>query len=148
MKTVMLCISLGTASAAYAGTLPFNPDHLDLAQLTTVTQVCQTVLGLTPDERLQGGNRSGDDRLDFWTSHYQGCIIGLSDSLRMIGDAGTQGAPLPLAGGRFMSASPHEIMRRERLACSSLGVNVPAEEINRCVNGLSEIFFAIDHPIE
>ena len=148
MKAVIFCIAVGAASGAYAGTSPFNPDNLNPAQLTRVTEVCQTVLGLSPDERLQGGNRPGDGRLDFWTSHYQGCILSLSDSLRTIGDGLTQGQALPVAGGRFMFASPHEVVRRERLACSSLGVELPADAIDSCVHGLSQTFFAIDHPID
>ncbi len=126
MKTVIFCIALGTASAAYAGTSPFNPDNLEPPQLTHVTEVCQTVLGLSPNERLQGGDRTGDDRLDYWASHYQGCILSLSDSLRTLGDAPTQRPALPPARGRFMSASPHEVTRRVRrvticanLSCAS-----------------------------
>jgi len=148
MKAVIFCIALGAASGAYAATSPFNPDNLNPAQLTRVAEVCKTVLGLSPDERLQGGNRTGDDRLDYWTSHYQGCILSLSDSLRTMGEGRTQGPALPVAGRQFMFASPHEVARRERLACSSLGVDLPADEVNSCVNGLSETFFAIDHPIE
>lgn len=124
-------------------------------QLTRVADVCQTVLGLSPNEGLQGGNRSGDDRLDYWTNHYQGCILSLSDSLRTIAEArtpgkapGTSGAALPAGGGQFMFASPREVARREELACSLLGIDLSGAEINSCVRGLSQTFYMVDHTIE
>ncbi len=36
---------------------------------------------MSPKERLTGGEWRGEgDRLDYWTSHYRGCITSLSDS--------------------------------------------------------------------
>jgi hypothetical protein len=45
-----------------------------------VAGICQNVLGLSPTERLTGGNWMGNDKLDYWTSHYRGCLVSLSDS--------------------------------------------------------------------
>lgn len=77
------------ASTAACATIPseFNPDSLGDAQLARVAIVCQTVIGLSPKERLTGGEWSGaGDRLDYWTSHYRGCITSLSDSVMGIAD--------------------------------------------------------------
>jgi hypothetical protein len=147
-RAFVSCVALGAASVACAGTSLFNPDNLDSAQLTHVAEVCQTVLGLSPTERLQGGNRIGDDRLDYWTSHYRGCILSLSDSLGTIGAARAPNPALTLSGGQFMFASPREVSRREELACSSLAVDLSGEEISRCMHGLEQTFFSVDHPIE
>jgi len=45
-----------------------------------IAGICQNVLGLSPTERLTGGNWMGNDKLDYWTSHYRGCLASLSDS--------------------------------------------------------------------
>jgi hypothetical protein len=69
-------------SACAAATPAFNPDGLQEAQLTSVAQVCQAVMGLSPSERLIGGEWLGDSRLDYWTSRYRGCVTSLSDSVQ------------------------------------------------------------------
>jgi hypothetical protein len=69
-------------SACAAATPAFNPDGLQEAQLTRVAQVCQDVMGLSPSERLIGGQWLGDSRLDYWTSRYRGCLTSLSDSVQ------------------------------------------------------------------
>jgi hypothetical protein len=77
------------ASAGACAVTPsvFNPDSLADAQLTRVANVCQTVMGLSPKERLIGGEwRSGGERLDYWTSHYRGCVTSLSDSVVRISE--------------------------------------------------------------
>jgi hypothetical protein len=74
-------------SACVAATPAFNPDGLQEVQLSRVVDVCQTVMGLSPAERLIGGNWLGDSRLDYWTSRYRGCVTSLSDSVQNVGDA-------------------------------------------------------------
>jgi hypothetical protein len=76
---------LGIAACA-AATPAFNPDGLQQAQLAHVAEVCQNVMGLSPSERLSGGNWLGDSRLDYWTSRYRGCVTSLSDSVQSVGD--------------------------------------------------------------
>ena len=72
---------------ACAAAMPaFNPDGLQEAQLSRVAQVCQNVMGLSPSERLIGGNWVGDSHLDYWTSRYRGCLTSLSDSVQNVGD--------------------------------------------------------------
>jgi hypothetical protein len=73
-------------SACAAATPAFNPDGLQDAQLSRVEQVCQTVMGLSPEERLVGGNWLGDSHLEYWTSRYRGCVTSLSDSVQNVGD--------------------------------------------------------------
>ena len=92
MKIILItaaCTAILASAVACATTASeFNPDSLAAAQLVQVTNVCQTVLGLSPKERLTGGEWSArGDRLDYWTSHYRGCVTSLSDSLLGISDS-------------------------------------------------------------
>jgi hypothetical protein len=73
-------------SACAAATPAFNPDGLQETQLSRVAQVCQNVMGLSPSERLIGGEWLGDSHLDYWTSRYRGCLTSLSDSVQNLGD--------------------------------------------------------------
>jgi len=75
---------VGCASAA-----PYNPDCLGEGDFALVEGICQNVMGLSPKERPTGGNWLGNDHLNYWTSHYNGCVLSLSDSLRAVQD--TQG---------------------------------------------------------
>ncbi len=52
------------------------------------TDICRNVMGLSPAERLSGGNWLGNSRLDYRTSYYRGCVLSLSDSLSRSVDAG------------------------------------------------------------
>ncbi|MGA0602416.1 hypothetical protein ACO2Q3_17030 [Caulobacter sp. KR2-114] len=71
---------------------------------------------------------------------------------REAGPARLQAAdvPAPLAGGRrlgdFFTASPHEIGRRERLACAQLGLEPGFPEHDACVSHIEDTFFRIDNP--
>lgn len=76
---------LGIAACA-AATPAFNPDGLQDTQLSRVSQVCQTVMGLSPSERLIGGNWLGGSHLDYRTSRYRGCVTSLSDSVNSVGE--------------------------------------------------------------
>jgi hypothetical protein len=75
-------VAVLSISACAAATPAFNPDGLQEAQLSRVADVCQNVMGLSPAERLVGGEWLGDSRLDYWTSRYRGCVISLSDSVQ------------------------------------------------------------------
>jgi len=75
------------AVSACAVETPFNPDNLAADQLARVSGICQTVMGLSPDEPLDGGYWMNNGRLDYYTSHYRGCIVSLSDSLQNVMDA-------------------------------------------------------------
>jgi hypothetical protein len=74
--------ALAGASAVGCASAPYNPDHLRATELSRVAGICQSVMGLSPEERPVGGNWLGNDRLDYWTSHYDGCVLSLSDSLQ------------------------------------------------------------------
>jgi hypothetical protein len=86
MIVASTAIAVLSISACAAATPAFNPDGLQEPQLSRVAQVCQNVMGLSPAERLIGGNWLGDSRLDYWTSRYRGCMTSLSDSVRGVGD--------------------------------------------------------------
>jgi hypothetical protein len=179
---------------AHAAESTYNPDKLGTAQFSRVANICQKVMGLSPNEALSGGYWMGDDRLDYWTSTYRGCIVSLSDSLQNVMDEHvTQqadadcrakgyktGSPklalcvlhsvnsnpnpppaqsaalpmiivsvdLPAASGSYTYASPHEEARREQVACAALGFEPSHAAFKTCVKGLSDTFYAIDHPIQ
>ena len=75
---------------ASSADVPYNPDGLDKVQLTRVLDVCEHVLGLRASEPLTGGVWvGGASRLDYWTSHYRGCVMALSDAVINNTRAGT-----------------------------------------------------------
>ena len=76
MLSVVSC-ALAGASMVGCATPTANDTHEPAA---AVAEICRNVLGLSPTERLTGGNWTGTDKLDYWTSHYKGCIASLSDS--------------------------------------------------------------------
>ncbi len=79
---------MGVAACATAA--PYtadNPDHLAAARLSQVASICQNVLGLKPSERPSSGTWPGDVHLAPVTSHYQGCVTSLSDSLQQADSA-------------------------------------------------------------
>lgn len=97
--TTSRLISIKTALLTAAGSLiasaslsagaangNFNPDKLDTAHLDQVSQVCENVMGLHANEPLTGGYWLGDARLEYWTSHYRGCVTSLSDSIQKVAD--------------------------------------------------------------
>jgi hypothetical protein len=86
MSAASTAIALLGICACAAATPAFNPDALQETQLSRVAQVCQNVMGLSPSERLIGGNWLGDSHLDYWTSRYRGCMTSLSDSVKNVGD--------------------------------------------------------------
>jgi hypothetical protein len=87
-----MLVTLGAAVLAGAGMVgcasaaPYNPDRLGESDFARVEGICQNVMGLSPEERPTGGNWLGNDSLDYWTSHYNGCVLSLSDSLRAVQD--------------------------------------------------------------
>jgi hypothetical protein len=86
MVIAAAAIAVLTESACAAAATAFNPDGLDEARISQVEAVCENVMGLSPSERLIGGDWLGDSRLDYWTSRYRGCVTSLSDSVRTISE--------------------------------------------------------------
>ena len=86
MLSVVSCAMAGASMVGCATPPAYNPDQLAPGALTSVAGICQNVMGLSPTERLTGGNWLGNDKLDYWTSHYRGCIVSLSDSLQNVRD--------------------------------------------------------------
>lgn len=191
-----LLATLGFTSLIFAGFSAcaaqptYNPDSLGSADFSRVSNICQSVMGLSPSEALSGGYWLGNERLDYWTSKYRGCIVSLSDSLQRLldtqtaaqadarcrakgfetgspdlalcvlrsinsptadGPRGVTATPVsekePVARGSYTYASPHETARREQAACAALGFEPGQDAFKSCVKGLSDTFYAIDHPI-
>src|SRR5579871_4326352 len=119
--TIGKYVLIGVASSVMAGASmvscaapsAYNPDNLGSTSLTRVEGVCQNVLGLSPTERPTGGNWLGNDRLDYWTSHYRGCVLSLSDSL----------------GG----ADHVRMVQRAEEACKAKGLPAGSSELALCV---------------
>jgi hypothetical protein len=98
---------ISAAVSACAAQSIYNPDNLGNGQFSRVANICQTVMGLSPAEPLSGGSWMGNDRLDYWTSKYRGCIVSLSDSLQQATDTEvTQQADADCRAKGFTSGSP------------------------------------------
>jgi len=107
LVTAAFCAMASWSMASYAATPPYNPDGLGAAQFARVADICQTVMGLHPSEPLSGGVWRHNDRLDYWTSHYRGCVISLSDSLQRASDVQVaQQADADCRAKGFKSDSP------------------------------------------
>jgi hypothetical protein len=64
---------------------PYNPAGLSEGQLSRISDICQSAMGLSPNEPPILG--PGDPRLADGENHYQGCIAALSDSVSRVGEA-------------------------------------------------------------
>jgi len=80
-------VMLGTSLTACTTVRTYNPDHLQAAQFKRVSSICQTVMGLNPNEPLQAGGPFRGAGFDNETSHYRVCVLSLSESLQGIADA-------------------------------------------------------------
>jgi hypothetical protein len=86
----LTCLLAAAAVAACAAAAPYNPDHLAAAQIDAVDGICQSVLGLSPAEGSNGATlEPANPHLTAGTTHFQGCIASLSDSLRQAGASST-----------------------------------------------------------
>jgi hypothetical protein len=113
-------------------------------------------MGLSPSERLIGGEWEGNDDLDYWTSRYRGCVTSLSYSIEKMSDSQSQpkaqpkghsAFSLPTASGSLFYASAQETRRREEEACAAVGFVAKDDAFDACVNDLEDTFHAIDTPI-
>ncbi|MEA3180634.1 MAG: hypothetical protein QOI59_4157 [Gammaproteobacteria bacterium] len=84
LSMAAMCAMACAGIVACATHSPYNPAHLSEAQYTKVAGICQNVMGLSPSEPQTGGYWRGNDQLGYFTSHYRGCIVGLSDSLQLV----------------------------------------------------------------
>jgi hypothetical protein len=108
LLTAASCAMVSWSMTGCAATpTAYNPDGLGSAQFARVAEICQTVMGLSPSEGLSGGNWRHNDRLDYWTNHYRGCIVSLSDSLQRVSDVQVaQQADADCRAKGFKSDSP------------------------------------------
>ena len=84
--SVVSCGLVGTGLAGCATAAASDQPSAGNTATARVAEICQKVMGLSPRERLRGGNWLGNDKLDYWTSYYRGCLISLSDSLQTVSD--------------------------------------------------------------
>jgi hypothetical protein len=115
--TLLAALSFGAlvvASISACAAEPiYNPDSLGSDQFARVSNICQTVMGLSPSEALSGGYWMGNDRLDYWTSKYRGCIVSLSDSLQ--------------------SAVDDEVTQQADARCRAKGFETGSSDLALCV---------------
>jgi hypothetical protein len=113
MLSVVSCAMAGASMVGCAAPPAYNPDQLGSGAFARVAGICQNVMGLSPTERPTGGNWLGNDKLDYWTSHYRGCIVSLSDSLQNVRDT--------------------EVVRQAEVQCRAKGLPSGSPELALCV---------------
>jgi hypothetical protein len=77
---MMLTVCAGSASCVSHS--PYNPDRLDSTQVSTVANICRTVMRLDPSEPPVANLWPGDPDPAATTNDYRGCVASLSNSLR------------------------------------------------------------------
>jgi hypothetical protein len=139
-------------SACAAATPAFNPDGLQEAQLSRVAEVCQNVMGLSPSERLIGGNWLGDSHLDYWTSRYRGCVTSLSDSVHGVGEAqANQQADRACRAKGYADGSPDlavcvlQSARQAQVTESAQGASVSQQSAQSLPSASGSLFYASAH---
>ena len=89
-KVVMLSVvscAIGAASVVGCAAPAIEAAQTQgTAASVRIAEICQNVMGLSPTERLTGGQWLGNEKLDYWTSHYRGCLVSLADSLQSARD--------------------------------------------------------------
>jgi len=80
-------VMLGSSLTACTTVPTYNPGHLQAAQFERVSNICQTVMGLNPNETLQAGGQFRGPSVTNDTSHYRVCVLSLSESLQDTIDA-------------------------------------------------------------
>lgn len=113
LLSVVGSVMVGASMVGCATSPDYNPDTLGSTAFARVAGICQNVMGLSPTERLTGGNWLGNDKLDYWTSHYRGCIASLSDSLQ--------------------SARDTEVVQQAEERCRAKGLQSGSPDLALCV---------------
>jgi hypothetical protein len=80
-------VMLGSSLTACTTVPTYNPVHLQAVQFDRVSSICQTVMGLNPNETLRAGGQFRGPTFDNGTSHYRMCVLSLSESLHDSVDA-------------------------------------------------------------
>jgi hypothetical protein len=113
LMSVVSCAMAGASMVGCATPPAYDAQTQGSAAIARVAGICQKVMGLSPTERLTGGNWLGNDKLDYWTSHYRGCIVSLSDSLQNVRDT--------------------EVVRQAEEQCRAKGLLSGSPELALCV---------------
>lgn len=74
----IVCVSI----PVYASDPPYNPNHVDNAQVLRLGEICESVMGLRPSETLTDNLWPGNPDEGSRTNEYRGCIASLSSSLQ------------------------------------------------------------------
>jgi hypothetical protein len=148
LTVVLASLTAGVAIAGCAAAAPFNPAHLDEGRLDRVARICQSAVGLQPDEPPAIGN--DNPRLaDPQENRYQGCIASLSrfadapTALRLTRVSADAHTVKP---GSFYWATTGEQSRRIANACAALGLDPAAGAVASCVKEMRDTFYAIANP--
>jgi hypothetical protein len=113
LMSVVSCAMAGASMVGCATPPAHDAQTQGSAAVARVAGICQNVMGLSPTERLTGGNWLGNDKLDYWTSHYRGCIVSLSESLQNVRDT--------------------EVVRQAEERCRAKGLLSGSPELALCV---------------
>jgi hypothetical protein len=113
LMSVVSCAMAGASMIGCATPPARDAQTQGSAAVARVAGICQNVMGLSPTERLTGGNWLGNDKLDYWTSHYRGCIVSLSDSLQNVRDT--------------------EVVRQAEEQCRAKGLRSGSPDLALCV---------------
>jgi len=140
LRYALLALTLGTAMVVSmpgcASDRAYNPDGLANDQFSRVAYICENVVGLDPNEPLTGGNYLGAPRLDYYTNHYRGCVLSLSDSLE-----GGMAADAARAAGESCHARGYAAGSPELALCelnSSTSTAATAQSTPASVQTISE----------
>jgi hypothetical protein len=166
-----LVFALASAGACAAGA--YDPDSLATAQRDRAGQICADVMRLSPGEEhydscvdtlsdsarslgrgqalraargicldrgLTPGSASwGECELRVADGRSDAASYPMSSLGRMDGPAGAKS---------YFYASPHDVHRREALACARLGFDPADGAFASCVSGLQAAMFAADNPAQ
>jgi len=169
VRTLGLCCALASATAC-ASAQPYNPEHLPLAQVSQIGQVCRNIMGLPPGTTTQ--NAACDESLShsFAALHGAGelqqaraqCLArGLKPGDLALAECelGPQPAAVTQAAyaaidppakppKSYLSVSNTEIHRREQLACAAIGYDPANAGSAQCVAELDSAMFDAEHPMQ
>jgi len=151
-RLAALAVICAAAVSGEACAAPYNTSGLSPASVAKVTQLCQSVIRLSPEQGL-----------------FASCVESLSATLRSQASpsaGGTQSVEIHLqadhAGAQtpdpgvglrrddgdaksYFYASREEIRRREKASCASLGLDQPS--LDACATNLQTTFFSFENPI-
>jgi len=172
-RAVLLAVgACAVAATAACASVAYNPEHLPAEQLSQISTVCQSVMGLPAASYSQHlacveslshsvAARQKSDRL---LAVRQDCLAqGLTPGSTALSNCEldsrsprlTQNAPLLLQTAlpsappkSYFGASFDEIRRREQHACAAIGYDPVSAGFGQCVADLAAELDDVDRPVE